>query len=102
MVECYHYLVLLVSKFFHPEEACFLNFYCVGGVVVGWGGGRITFLHFGPCWDHFCRVYRAVRCGALRGNDFKIGLSTFEAIFEGVGPKYTQKLTLFPKLVPVI
>ena len=23
LVECSHYLVLLVSKFFHPEEACF-------------------------------------------------------------------------------
>ena len=38
MVECYHYLVLLVSKIFHPEEACFLNFYCVGG----WCGGGVV------------------------------------------------------------
>ena len=49
MVECYHYLVLLVSKIFHPEEACFFFFYCVGGgvVVVWWcggGGGRIYLL----------------------------------------------------------
>ena len=35
-------------------------FYCVGGGVVvglvGWGMGRITFLHFGPCWDQFFQV----------------------------------------------
>ena len=32
------------------------------------------------------------------GNDFKIGLSTFEAIFELFGQKYTQKSTLLTKL----
>ena len=27
LVECSHYLVLLVGKIFHPEEACFFIFY---------------------------------------------------------------------------
>ena len=46
-----------------------------------------------------------VRCLELRGNDFKTGLSNFEAIFEDLGPKYKKKSTLLPqlvKLVPVI
>ena len=64
-----------------------------------------AYLPFGTL-DHvraiFFRVYRVVRCLAWRGNDFKIGLSTFEAIFGLLGPKYTQKSTLLPKLVPVI
>ena len=34
----------------------------------------------------------------MRGNDFKIGLSTFKAIFEVLGPKYTQKSTFFAKV----
>ena len=71
-------------------------------VVVWWWGGRITLWHFGPCYDDFFQVYRVVKCLAWRGNDFKIGLSTFEAIFEVLGPKYTQKSTLLPKLVPLI
>ena len=62
LVECSHYLVLLVGKIFHPEEACFLFF--IVWVVVGGGGGRITFLHFRPCWDHFFQVSRVVRCPA--------------------------------------
>ena len=60
LVECSHYLVLLVGKIFHPEEACFFFFIVrVGG---GGGGGRITFLHFWPCWDHFFQISRVVRC----------------------------------------
>ena len=43
-----------------------------------------------------------VRCPGLRVNGFKSSLSTFKAIFEVLGPKYTQKSTLLPKLVPVI
>ena len=31
-------------------------------VVWWWWGGRITFLHFGPCWDHFFQVFNVVRC----------------------------------------
>ena len=34
----------------------------------------------------------------MEGNDFKIGLSTFETIFEVLGPKYTQKSTFFAKV----
>ena len=32
--------------------------------VLWWwcGVGRITFWHFGPCWDHFFQVSRVVRC----------------------------------------
>ena len=41
----------------------------------------------------FFQVFSVERCLGWRGNDFKIGLSTFEAIFEVLGPKYTQKST---------
>ena len=38
----------------------------------------------------------------MEGNDFKTGLSTFDGIFEVLGPKYNKKSTLLSKLVPVI
>ena len=71
-------------------------------VVVGFGVGRITFWHFGPCLFDFVQFFSVVTCLAEKGDDFKIGLSTFVAVFELLGPKYTQLPTLFQKLVPVI
>ena len=68
----------------------------------GWMDGRIYVLALWTMLGPFFQVYRVVRCLAWTGNDFKIGLSTFEAIFEVLGPKYNQKSTLLPKLVPVI
>ena len=68
----------------------------LGGWVDGWG--VFTFWYFWPCWGEFFQVFSVVRCLAWRGNDFKIGLSTFETIFEVLGPKYTQKSTFFAKV----
>ena len=69
------------------------------------GGGVVGVLPFGTL-DYvrtiFFPIFSVVRCLAYRGNDFKTGLSTFEPIFELLGPKYNQKSTLLPKLVPVI
>ena len=61
----------------------------VVGWLVGWLGGW-AYLPFGTL-DHvrtiFFQVFSVVRCPAWRGNNFKIGLSTFEAIFVLLGPK---------------
>ena len=69
---------------------------------MGWGG-RIYLL---ALWTmnsrFFFHVFSVVRCLAYRGNDFKTGLSTFEAIFGLLGQKYNEKSTLLSKFVPVI
>ena len=72
--------------------------------LVGWLGGWV-YLPFGTL-DHvrttFFQVFSIVRCLAQREIDFKISLSSFEAIFQVLSPKYSQKSTLQLKLVPVI
>ena len=53
LVECFHYLVLLVGKFFPPEEACFFFFLLCGWwVVVGGGVGRTRILgrYYAQVW----------------------------------------------------
>ena len=37
----------------------------------------------------------------IEGNDFKIGLSTFEAIFEVLGPKIHPKINTFAKIAKI-
>ena len=53
-------------------------------------------------YSQFFHVSRTVRCLEWKGNDFKIGLSTFDLIVKFLGQKYIQKSTLLTKLVPVM
>ena len=46
--------------------------------------------------------FKCCKVSGIEGNDFRIGLRIFEAIFELLGPKYTQTSTLLSKFVPVI
>ena len=43
-----------------------------------------------------------VRYLEWKGDDFRVFLSTLMLIFEPLGLKYTQKSTLFAKLVPLV
>ena len=63
----------------------------ISGRFIRWLGGWMavfTFQHFGPYQDNFFEVLSVVRFLGWRGIDFKIGLSTYKAIFEHLGLKY--------------
>ena len=80
------FLTLLAFGFSPPPTTHSKTPYLLGGWLVGW-----AYLPYGTL-EHVRTIFLRFKCCKVSGiqeNNFKIGLSTFEAIFELLGPKYT-------------